>query len=318
MVVWRVRGHARRTGSRYSGVQSAIRHSRWSGGGNVMHEQTTIVSTPDGRELGVCTWGDPDGAPMFFLHGTPGSRFLREPGDGYLRNHLRVFTYDRPGYGVSTRAPGRRGADAAADVLAIADAFGLEQFGVAGVSGGSSPALAAAALLPDRVSRCATIVGSAPFTAEGLDFYDGMDEQARQGWEHAAQGEAALEIDWQAFMDWVDAGLPELEQEVSDDKVRAMLLEAFVESGRQGSAGYIDDCLSDGRDWGLSVEDIQVPTRIMLARDDTSVPTAHGEWLMRQLPNAELLWVNGGHFGPRDDAEMRLMNWVGHGTVSTG
>lgn len=64
-----------------------------------MHEQTRIVSTADGRSLAVCVWGDPDGAPMFWLHGTPGSRFLREPGDAYARNHLRVYTYDRPGYG---------------------------------------------------------------------------------------------------------------------------------------------------------------------------------------------------------------------------
>jgi pimeloyl-ACP methyl ester carboxylesterase len=249
---------------------------------------------------------------MFFLHGTPGSRLLREPGDAYLRNHLRAYTYDRPGYGLSTRAPGRLRADAAADVLAIADAFGLEQFGVAGVSGGSAPALAAAALLPERVSRCATIVGSAPFTAEGLDFFDGMDEEARQGWQYAVQGEAALEIDWRAFMDWVNAGMPELE--IPDDD-RAMLMEAFNESGRQGSAGYVDDCLSGIRDWGLSVEDVQVPTRIMVARDDTTVPPAHGEWLARHLPNAELLWVDGGHFGPRDEPEMQLLTWVGHGSA---
>ncbi|WP_369410863.1 alpha/beta fold hydrolase [Kribbella voronezhensis] len=283
-------------------------------GGSVMHEQVRIVRTPDGRELAVCEWGDPEGAPMFFLHGTPGSRYLREPGDGYLRNHLRVYTYDRPGYGLSTRAAGRRRADSAADVLAIADAFELEQFGVAGVSGGASPALAAAALLPDRVSRCATVVGPAPFTAEGLDFYEGMDEEARLGWQHAVQGEAALEIDWRAFMDWVNAGMPELGLV---DEERAMLMEAFVESGRQGPAGYIDDCLSGTRDWGFSVEDIQVPTRIMVAREDTTVPAAHGEWLARHLPNAELVWVDGGHFGPRDEAEMQLMNWVGHGAVAT-
>ena len=76
-------------------------------GGIAMQEfadgQTTIVVTPDGRRLGVCVWGDPEGAPLFWLHGTPGSRFLREPGDRYLREHLRVFTYDRPGYGLSTR-----------------------------------------------------------------------------------------------------------------------------------------------------------------------------------------------------------------------
>lgn len=276
-------------------------------------EQGSIVSTSDGRQLGVCTWGDPDGAPMFWLHGTPGSRFLRDPGDGYLRNHLRVFTYDRPGYGVSTRTPGRGGADAAADIRAIADAFGLEQFGVAGVSGGASPALAAAALLPDRVSRCATVVGSAPFTAEGLDFYDGMDDYARHGWEHALLGEAALASDWQEMLDWLNGGLPGLE--VADDE-RAMLMEAFQESTRQGSAGYVDDCLSDARDWGLSVEDIQAPTRIMLAREDTSVPAAHGEWLVNHIPNAELIWVDGAHFGPRHTPEMQLLTWVGHGTAS--
>ena len=276
--------------------------------------QTTIVVTPDGRRLGVCVWGDPEGAPLFWLHGTPGSRFLREPGDRYLREHLRVFTYDRPGYGLSTRLSGRRVADAAGDIRAIADAFGLERFGIAGVSGGSSPALAAAAWLPDRVSRCATVVGSAPFTAEGLDFYDGMDEEVRQYRLHTLQGEAALEADWREFMDWVKAGMPELDVPESD---RTMLLEAFNESSRQGSAGYVDDCLSDGRDWGFSVEDIQAPTRIMLARDDTSVPAAHGEWLVRHLPNAELLWVDGGHFGPRQEPEMQLLNWVGHGTGST-
>jgi hypothetical protein len=30
---------------------------------------------PDGRALGFCVYGDPAGAPMLFLHGTPGSRF---------------------------------------------------------------------------------------------------------------------------------------------------------------------------------------------------------------------------------------------------
>lgn len=282
--------------------------------GDAVDEATRIVRTPDGRALAVCAWGDPDGAPIFWLHGTPGSRFLREPGDGYARNHLRVYTYDRPGYGLSTRVPGRSVADAAADIRAIADAFGLEQFGVAGVSGGSRPALAAAALLPDRVSRCATVVGSAPFTAEGLEFYDGMDDSAKNGWMHAVQGTAALEDDWREMMDWVEAGMPDL---VVPEDDRTMLMEAFEESGRQGSAGYVDDCLADSRDWGLSVEDVQVPTRIMLARDDTSVPAAHGEWLLRHLPNAELIWVDGGHFGPRDEAERQLMTWVGHGTIPT-
>jgi pimeloyl-ACP methyl ester carboxylesterase len=42
--------------------------------------------------------GDPAGQPVFFLHGTPGSRlFCPDPDPG-----VRLITLDRPGYGLST------------------------------------------------------------------------------------------------------------------------------------------------------------------------------------------------------------------------
>jgi pimeloyl-ACP methyl ester carboxylesterase len=274
--------------------------------------ETRTVSTPDGRTLGVCIWGDPEGAPMFWLHGTPGSRFLREPGDAYVRNHLRVYTYDRPGYGLSTPAPGRRVVDSAADVGAIADAFGLERFGVAGASGGGPSALAAAALLPDRVLRCAVVVGVAPIAAEGLDFSAGMDEADWRSWELAIQGASALETDWQELLEWVRAGMPDLD--IPSDE-RVMLTETVQEAIRQGSAGYIDDWLSLVDDWGFSLGDVRAPTRIMMAREDTTVPVAHGAWLARRLPAADLITVDGGHLGPRQQQEMQLMRWVGHGTT---
>jgi pimeloyl-ACP methyl ester carboxylesterase len=50
-------------------------------------------------------------------------------------------------------------AHAASDIKAIADGLGIASFAVIGISGGGPHALAAAAGLPDRVTRCATIVG---------------------------------------------------------------------------------------------------------------------------------------------------------------
>jgi pimeloyl-ACP methyl ester carboxylesterase len=73
---------------------------------------TRIITVPDGRELGMCLWGDDQGAPIFWLHGTPGSRMLRDPTDAYVGHRLAVCTYDRPGYGLSTR---RRGVHPGAD-----------------------------------------------------------------------------------------------------------------------------------------------------------------------------------------------------------
>jgi pimeloyl-ACP methyl ester carboxylesterase len=47
-----------------------------------------------------------------------------------------LICYDRPGYGGSDRHEGRTVADAAWDVLTIADELKLPEFGVIGRSGG--------------------------------------------------------------------------------------------------------------------------------------------------------------------------------------
>ena len=143
------------------------------------YQTTTLdgyqVKTPDGRQLSTQTYGDPDGKPVFLLHGTPGSRIGPHPRGTVLhRLGVRLIAFDRPGYGDSDRFEGRRVADAATDVLAIADAFDLDKFAVVGRSGGGPHALACAAKLPDRLTRAAVLVGLAPPVADGLDWYEGM------------------------------------------------------------------------------------------------------------------------------------------------
>ena len=133
------------------------------------------VRAADGRHLLVERLGDPRGRPVFLLHGTPGSRLGPAPrGMVLYQRKTQLITYDRPGYGGSDRLPGRRVADVVEDVRAIADHIGLERFAVVGRSGGASHALACAALMPERVTRTAALVGLAPWGADGLDWFDGM------------------------------------------------------------------------------------------------------------------------------------------------
>src|SRR5215471_11459320 len=87
---------------------------------------------------------------------------------------VRWIGYDRPGYASTPAAPGRDVASAAADVAGIADALGIGQFAVMGHSGGGPHALACAALLPDRVRATVSISAPAPYDAEGLDWFAGM------------------------------------------------------------------------------------------------------------------------------------------------
>jgi pimeloyl-ACP methyl ester carboxylesterase len=276
----------------------------------VVIAHTAMARATDRRELAFCQWGLPDGRPVFFLHGTPGGRLLRHVNGEYERTGLRVITYDRPGYGHSTRLPGRSVAHAAGDVARIADTLGLGSFGVVGVSGGGPYALAVAALLPDRVTRCATIVSGAPYGAAGLDFFDGMDQETRADWPaRLAGGEAYLLESYRSML----GSLARFEADPGDlpPAVHQMLVEGFRAGLAPGPGGYLDDCRAEVLPYGFRVGDVAAPTRVMLAREDGSVPASHGEWLVQHLPQGELVWVDGGHFGPRLEPEERLLAWVG-------
>src|SRR4051794_41876942 len=58
----------------------------------------------DGRALGYAEYGQPDGAPIVYLHGLPGSRLDPAALDQeYRQLGARVVALERPGYGLSTR-----------------------------------------------------------------------------------------------------------------------------------------------------------------------------------------------------------------------
>ncbi|MEV4515115.1 alpha/beta fold hydrolase [Dactylosporangium sp. NPDC049525] len=117
--------------------------------------------------------GDSHGFPIFLHHGMPGSSSGPRPRNAVLyRSSIKLVSYSRPGYGRSTRSPGRTVADAARDVAVLADHLGFEKFAIMGRSGGGP--LACAALLPDRVLRAAVLASFAPAEAVDLDWDDEM------------------------------------------------------------------------------------------------------------------------------------------------
>jgi pimeloyl-ACP methyl ester carboxylesterase len=267
-----------------------------------------VVPTSDGRDLGVAQWGDPEGTPLFWLHGTPGSRFLRHVGGEYERNGIRAITYDRPGYGRSTRAQGRRVADSAGDIVTIADALDIDRFAIVGVSGGGPHALAMAAGHPERVMRCATIVGVAPRDAEDLDYFAGMSQEEIDETEQMAGADDSTS--GQVYLDTV-AWVESLGQ--SDDlppHLRGMVVQTVREGLVQGPGGMLDDYAMGAQAWGFDIADVRCETRVMVAREDSSVPPAHGYWLVSHLKRAELVLVDGGHLGPREEAEEQLLRWL--------
>lgn len=134
------------------------------------------VQLDDGRTAHVFDAG-PDAADAVTLlwhQGSPQTGALLEPlVAAAAERAIRLLSYGRPSYGGSTPQPGRNVASAAADVAQIADALGVGQFAVMGVSGGGPHALACAALLPDRVTGAICLASPAPLT-DDFDWFDGM------------------------------------------------------------------------------------------------------------------------------------------------
>lgn len=261
------------------------------------------------RMLRVDVTGDPDGAPVFLLHGTPGSHQGPKPRNIVLhRMGVRLIAYDRPGYGESDRHPGRRVADAAGDVAAIADELGLNSFAVAGRSGGGPHALACAALLPGRVTKAAVLVSTAPPTAAGLDWYGGMHEvntAARDRDVTSADYEEDIRrrvddirADPEALLKHLEGGLTGTDRRVVDDlALRRLLLSNYREAFLNGPYGWIDDTVALRRDWGFTLDSIGTRVRLWHGEADEFAPISHTRWLASRLPNVETVEdLTGGHF----------------------
>ena len=261
----------------------------------------------DGRTVAWEEWGDPAGAPLVYCHGTPSSRRERHPDPEALRG-VRMLTFDRPGYGGSTRQPGRNVAGIARLVAALADALGVERFAVLGASGGGPHALACAALLGDRVTRAAAIATPAPVDLPGLDWLGSMNPLNVSEFGAARRGEEALATelrpslelvrsDPNAFVTSLADVLPAPDREtLSRPDAQAMWRDAFAEGLRESADGWVDDDLAFVRAWGFEPAAIRVETRFVHGELDDLAPRLHGEALARAVPGARFELVRGsGH-----------------------
>jgi pimeloyl-ACP methyl ester carboxylesterase len=251
---------------------------------------------------------------VFLLHGTPGSRLGPHPRSSVLhRLGVRLISFDRPGYGESDRLEGRQVADAAADVRTIADSYGLRKFAVVGRSGGGPHALACAALLPERVTRAAVLVGLAPRGADGLDWFDGMSQSnvmefmaASNGYEdiaaHTKVVADAIRADPTSLISRLQAELPDPDRRVVADRgIQSKLIETYAEAMRTSDSGWIDDVLAFCSPWGFDPEAVTVPVLLWHGASDVFSPVSHARWLAARIPSATVVVQAGAaHFGALD------------------
>jgi pimeloyl-ACP methyl ester carboxylesterase len=269
----------------------------------------SMVPTPDRRDLEVMTSGPADAFPFVYITGSP-TAIAEDPAMARwaAERGWRLVGYSRPGYGESTRQPGRTVADAATDVATILDALGHDRFVVLGWSGGGPHALACAALLPDRCAAAATLAGVAPFGAEGLDFTAGMGpetveevmlavEHPEDLWETIQPQRAEVAtLTGEQVADMLGGLIDEVDRASLTGEFAETIATNFRRAVINGMGGWHDDDIAFTRPWGFDLADVTVPVSVWQGAHDLMVPFAHGEWLAAAIPTAKAhLYPDEGH-----------------------
>lgn len=264
------------------------------------------VPVAKGRTLGAAELGDPKGFPVLWFHGTPGGR-LQLPPDASTsaeERGIRLFGVERPGTGWSTAHRYPRVRDFAADIRAMADALGFDQFAVAGLSGGGPYTLACAHELPTRVVAAAVIGGIGPVAGP-----DAVPSYTRA----LALAGPLLSL----IADPVGRALPALIRPVvphASAAIRAfaavgpkadkpiLLDPAFanvlvgdllhVLPGGLGAPAH--DARLFAQSWGFRLGDIRVPVHFFQGDADTIVPESHGRHQARSVQRGSLTILRGG------------------------
>lgn len=270
-----------------------------------MTEHLTLAG---GARLDFIIEGHGD-ALLVYHHGTPAAGPIPHDLKAAAATHgFTIAEVVRPGYGESTRQPGRSIADVVPLVEALADHLGHERFVTMGWSGGGPHAIATAAMLPHRCAAAMSLAGVAPYDAEGLDFLSGMGEDNIAEFGAALEGAAPLE----SFLTEAAGPLRDVTADEVTDAMRSLLppVDQAHLTGAEGEEmaaelrwsvahgiwGWFDDDIAFTRPWGFDLGAIAVPVQVWQGTEDLMVPLAHGQWLAARLPTADPRLVEGqGH-----------------------
>ena len=253
-----------------------------------------VITLADGRRLRWHEFGDPDGAPVIYTAGTPVSGLGGGTYDQAARAAgLRWISPDKPGYGGSDYQRERSLTSWADDLAALAGHLGLDQFALAGESGGSPFTLAAAHALAGRVSVVVLIASGGPIAPAEMH---GMKARIRvMVWlaRHApalnmvqvaamrrelvspARAERALQRDL--------AGTPQ-----AAHAALRIEYEAVADALLPGTRATVQELAITKRPWPFPLSEVKTPVHLWHGELDRHAPIAFARRLTRVLPDATL------------------------------
>jgi pimeloyl-ACP methyl ester carboxylesterase len=274
-----------------------------------MNEGTsTRIRLDDGRMLGFLEPGDPQGIPIFYFHGFPGSRLEARYARGEAeRLGVRLIGLDRPGYGLSEVKTDRKIEDWPLDVLQLAHGLGIKRFAVLGMSGGGPYAAACALKIPNHLTATGIVCGLGPIQA--LKATGEMVRMNRVGLFISRRFPWAVKpvfgLACQVLRRYPErivrhivwkVTVPDKEA-LAASRLGPVLQETFRESVRNTFHGPAGDLILYGRSWGFSLQEITSRVYLWHGEKDRIVPCAMGRYLAQAIPNCQAkFYPEDGHF----------------------
>ena len=273
----------------------------------------------DGRQLAYQWVGDLQGPPVFFFHGSPGSRLDSLSMQAAAQTHgWQIVAPDRPGMGRSDFKPYSL-LDYVDDICELADSLGWTTFGVMGHSGGGTTVLSCAYAIPDRLTFALDLGGWAPVTvAELRSQMTSIDRFFAERCIPSSQAEAVQRVPRLFQIPFTLLGLTakmlppamfvgllnganyfcEADSALlSAPEVANFLAQTVRESFAQGGEGPAYDALLRYQEWGFNLEEISMPVHILHGTEDISAPYSFAVYKHRHLPNSQLhSYPQEGHF----------------------
>jgi 3-oxoadipate enol-lactonase len=235
------------------------------------------VVTIRGAELAISDSGA--GPAVFYGHGLSSSR-AQDAASGMfdwqrISSRHRVVRWDARGHGESSgtgEAETYRWDNLAHDLLALADALGVERFTAGGVSMGAATALHAAVAAPDRVEALVLVLAPTAY-----------ETRAAQGDLYRAGADLVETSGIDTYLEQVHAApVPEILADFADlyrqvPAVREELLPAVL---RGAAASDLPDA--------DAVRAVTAPTLLLAWETDPGHPVTTAERLAELLPDTEL------------------------------
>lgn len=274
-----------------------------------MDRTAQTLTLRDGRTLGYAEWGDLNGKPVFFFGGSNSARYFRHPDDTIIAEMgIHLYTFDRPGQGLSTRQPQRRLLDWPEDMRDFVTQKDISRFAIVAASQGGPYGTACAYALPELLSSVSLVSGVA-----GLENSAVMATQNRMIriqifmarrvprllvlqsslMRPLLKGERAKKL-----VGGLLSNLPDSDkQAMSAPGAIDLMIEDIREGMRQGGAGGADDMRAVVTDWGFRLEDVRTKVFIWQGEDDPNVTPAMARYMAERIPDNETTFVPGaGHF----------------------